>query len=83
MSNTDAILVDQEKEKVRLQHALVRVNKNGEFYSSTILKQRKLIRDKYFEDIFYLEGEKLNFTSGIKLSIEINKSRPMFSKSYR
>ena len=36
-----------------------------------------------FQDIFYLEGDNLTFTNEIKHSIDINNSRPIFTKSYR
>ena len=36
-----------------------------------------------FEDIFYLEGDKLTFTSEIKHSIDTGNTKPIFTKSYR
>jgi hypothetical protein len=36
-----------------------------------------------FSDIFYLEGDKLTFTSEIKHSIQTKDTKPIYTKSYR
>lgn len=143
LSNTDAILSGQEIDKVRLPHAIVNVNGNGEFLTTIINanaipktidfsnlsiepftfdstsnalfnfhtqednatgpadriqvirnelrtdhlneEEKELITDLCleYEDIFYLEGDTLTFTSEIKHTIDTSNNRPIFTKAYR
>lgn len=48
-------------------------------------EESKLIQDLCisYSDIFFLEGDKLSFTSAIKHEINIGDNKPIFTKSYR
>lgn len=138
LKNTDAIILAQEIEKVRIPNALVKINQNGEFLITVLnanaipkivhfnnLKFEPYISDintlpaeksllnlnvtreteianllrtshmneeekeliinicQEFSDIFYLEGDKLTFTSEIKHTINTKDSAPIYTKSYR